>query len=154
MKLFSVITISVFALLAAHCGSVQIPPENPDSLTKIIELTKGPCFGKCPMYTITIYSNGLAAFDGKRFTEKEGLHYKDIGRAKAKEIKNAAKAADFFVMEDDYPNKVTDISTHTIVYHEGSRSKTVKGNINLPQGAKDVIKILDGVAEGKGWIKK
>jgi hypothetical protein len=33
----------------------------------VISLVRGPCFGKCPEYTVAIYGSGRVEFDGRRY---------------------------------------------------------------------------------------
>lgn len=45
---------------------------------KITALTivRGACFGRCPMYTLSINSNGQALYEGRSFTEYTGTYQK------------------------------------------------------------------------------
>jgi hypothetical protein len=52
---------------ADHAGPKPIPVES-DSIT----YETGPCFGACPVYSITVRPDGSGVFTGKRFTAVTG----------------------------------------------------------------------------------
>lgn len=59
----------LFAATLAAPASAQSPTRSP---TRSITYETGICFGRCPVYSVTIYSNGRATFTGRRFTAVEG----------------------------------------------------------------------------------
>ena len=57
-------------LLASGCATV---PDGPVAIeTDSISYTTGPCFGTCPMYTVSIRPDGSGTFEGRRFTAVTG----------------------------------------------------------------------------------
>ena len=42
-------------------------------------LTKTPCFGKCPAYTVKVYRSGFSTYNGKSHVEKTGEHTAHVG---------------------------------------------------------------------------
>lgn len=57
------------ALALAGCAKNGASPGQPipiegDSIT----YTTGPCFGRCPIYAVTVHPDGTGVFTGKRFT--------------------------------------------------------------------------------------
>jgi hypothetical protein len=72
-------------------------PRNMDSLT--IELSRGPCFGMCPSYTITIHGNGQVEYAGGRFANpdpKTGA----VNREQIVEVLQHLDRIHFFTLED------------------------------------------------------
>lgn len=58
------------SLLASACVTV---PGTPVAIeADSISYTTGPCFGTCPMYTISIRPDGSGTFEGRRFTAVTG----------------------------------------------------------------------------------
>jgi hypothetical protein len=60
----------LLAATLAVPAAAQSPTRSP---TRSITYETGPCFGRCPVYSVTIYSNGRATFTGRRFTTVEGI---------------------------------------------------------------------------------
>ena len=60
------------ALALAGC----VAPERPDVLTPIeadsISYQTGPCFGRCPVYTVSVRPDGTGMFEGRNFTAVTG----------------------------------------------------------------------------------
>lgn len=51
-----------------------------------VSMRRGACFGKCPEYTITIHSNGLAQYSSFRNAEPMGDFEKNIGTKTAQDF--------------------------------------------------------------------
>jgi hypothetical protein len=67
MKL--VMTIAALALLA---GCATTGTAEPPHAAETIRYETGPCFGACPVYAVTVSSDGTGTFEGKRFTAATG----------------------------------------------------------------------------------
>jgi hypothetical protein len=62
------IAITVSSLLAAPAVAEARPPRGPESIT----YQAGPCMGGCPIYTVTVRSDGTGTFEGVNFTTVRG----------------------------------------------------------------------------------
>lgn len=57
-------------LLASGCATV---PDGPVAIeSDAISYETGPCFGTCPVYTVTVRPDGSGTFEGRRFTTVTG----------------------------------------------------------------------------------
>ena len=70
-------------MLAQDCNSRKnkksdIPEMNTSEVMPVIKMMKNPCFGKCPMYALTLYNNGDAEYVGRANVEKLGTYTKKI----------------------------------------------------------------------------
>jgi hypothetical protein len=66
---------TAFLLLAAlpALPAAALPPSpRPSTPVQTIVFETGPCFGACPVYRLTINSNGSGTFEGRRFTRVTG----------------------------------------------------------------------------------
>ena len=66
------LVILAFASLAA-CAAAPVPPPAAGSVRTIRYETQ-PCFGMCPVYVLTVSSDGRGTFDGKDHTAAKGEH--------------------------------------------------------------------------------
>lgn len=57
-----------------HSGQAAIPQNIPQDL--MITLERTVCFGTCPDYKLTITSDGVVLFEGRRFVKQEGATIK------------------------------------------------------------------------------
>jgi len=64
--------IALTGLTLSGCATTQGPgrplPIEGDAIT----LETGPCFGRCPVYAVTVRPDGRGLFTGKRFTSVSG----------------------------------------------------------------------------------
>lgn len=61
------LVVVLLATLAACAGSAQtdVPVES-------VSYTRGPCYGVCPVYRVTVNADGSGLFEGVRFTAVTG----------------------------------------------------------------------------------
>lgn len=92
-----------FALTLVACAgnseSARPAPTERDS----ISMTRGPCFGACPMYEVTVYGDGRVVFRGDRFVAQSGEHTRTIDPTEAAALFAAADSIGFF----DLPMAIT-----------------------------------------------
>lgn len=148
-----ILLLSMISLLLSKCGetNIELPPKNLENLTKVAELYKGPCFGKCPVFTLSIYDNGLMVYKGHRNVNKRGEHYKVVSVSEIKELKKAFRQADFWNLQDNYASNIADAASYKISFFEKERSKTVQGNYDLPEPVKALIQKMDEIGNSEGW---
>ncbi|MEZ5044840.1 MAG: DUF6438 domain-containing protein [Saprospiraceae bacterium] len=127
---------------------------NFEKANKVIEMSMGPCFGSCPIYTITIYDNGWASYRGKLYTDKLGLHIKKIGKARLEEIKRELRLANLWQYSNIYKSQLPDLQSVTINYYEKDRTKSITGKEGRPSSVMKIEDFLAKMANSGGWIEK
>jgi hypothetical protein len=74
------VAIALSALGA--CADMTARPPGPTqaaSSSETIAWSVGPCFGFCPVYTVTVSPSGTVTFDGERHTAMLGKHSREGG---------------------------------------------------------------------------
>jgi hypothetical protein len=150
MKRRQVIIILVLTTFISACLDTAKPLKVKDS-QKIIEMSKGPCLGDCPVFDLVIYETGIATFNGKQYTDRQGLFMKNIGKEKVKQITNTCVAANLWQFQDIYKSNVPDLPTVTITYFEGKEKKTIAGKKERPIAILDIESMLEDVAFSTNW---
>lgn len=69
-----------------------------NSLT--IQIARGPCFGSCPSYTITIHGNGLVEYVGVRDVKVQGSQTSTVSQEHLIELLQSLDRAHFSSLED------------------------------------------------------
>lgn len=59
-------------LVCACGGTPPSPPPDPGPGDRI-EMSRGPCFGACPVYTVTVRADGRVRFEGLEFVKVTGV---------------------------------------------------------------------------------
>jgi hypothetical protein len=93
-----------------------------DSSVFNIVLERGPCFGSCPVYTLTIDNNGNVSLKEKDQPEQT---YK-VDKATAKQIYTEIQSVNFFKLNDKYEDtSVTDLPSTKITVQTPTQTKSV-----------------------------
>lgn len=97
---------------------------NWDSL--VITLSRGPCFGTCPVYDVTIHGDGSVFYNGIRFVGTTGEKHGHISRGDVKSLYAQFKRADFFWLFDKYEGHITDLPYYRMsISYDGRRKEVV-----------------------------
>ena len=140
-------------IILSSCNTARMETDQSKAIPVIV-YSKGPCFGQCPIYTLTIYNTGLAKFNGVRFTEKNGKYEKQMDSKYYNELIKIFKENRFWRFNDDYGMELVDAATITISYSENGKTKTVKGKSKFPDKLKEIMTKLDTFEAGtEGWIQ-
>lgn len=159
MKLLA--SFAALLLLAFTANAQDKTASKKDSIT----LERGACFGTCPIYKVSVRSDGRVTFEGFNYTKVKG---KATGRIKAKDFKNLVQEFEqikYFSLDDTYepgqPNcdpAVTDLprvkssirlrgKTKSISHYQGClNSEVVRALFVLDRR-------IDEVAGTVKWIK-
>ena len=143
-------------LALGACAADSRPAAIPAPASEITYET-GPCFGTCPVYSVTVRSSGQGMFEGKRFTAVEGRReftvdaatYTAFSRALA-----AARTADptaYVPGGKSCRQQATDHPSVTVTFRDGSAAQRTfpfyygcrdAGNAALATALRDATKTL------------
>jgi acetamidase/formamidase len=139
--------------------------EKPADQTDIITLERGPCFGTCPIYKVTVASDGTVTFEGFNFVKTKGRATARIKPEDFKKLVAEFEKIKYFSLDDAYvPGSptcgpaATDMPYNRSAIQLKGKTKT----INHYQGCfgSEVVKALfaldkkiDEVAGTEKWIK-
>jgi len=116
---------------------------------------KGGCFGRCPIYTMTIFENGQAEYNGSRFTDRLGVHTKQLDRTVVSNLKKTCQDANLSQFPDKYDVRIPDLASSTLVFHEGKKKKSIFWKDQADDTVKAIGKTLEAIANEKaGWALK
>ena len=128
-----------------------------------VTLARGGCYGFCPVYRITIFSDGRVAYWGEQYVKTKGAKSKMLGAVALHELKEELNRAGYFGLRDRYDSKeagCTSIATdapsaQTSVRADG-RLKSVEHYLGCGGPASDRLAKLedtiDRIAGTAGWI--
>ncbi|MCX6295949.1 MAG: DUF6438 domain-containing protein, partial [Bacteroidetes bacterium] len=143
-------------LLIAPCNSskkITKTAEQDNSKVVIIFQTTA-CFGRCPIYTLTINGESkIATFIGERDTEKLGTYTKSISNKELSDFKKAFEDSNFNSLNDEYPGTITDFPYKYITYTNNGKTKKIKERSGAPKELTDLEKLLSEYANSEGWKK-
>jgi len=130
---------------------INLAETNLNELDKLVEMSKGPCYGRCPVYDFVIYDNGIMTYEGKRFTERQGLYIKKMSESELKELKATLAAANLRQFRDAYRARVPDLQSVSITYYKDDYIKTIIGKDGRPEKVMEIQGELEKFAESDDW---
>jgi hypothetical protein len=129
----------------------------PDAQPFQVSLERTACFGRCPMYVVTVAGDGQVTFAGKDFVAQAGTHQGDVDTAVVDQLRQAITDAGFFAMNDCYcERRMTDMPSVIITVQWGERQKTVKhytGDHSAPAALIKLQEQIDALAGSERWVK-
>lgn len=138
-------------LLLTSCSLFKGQDEQIES----ISLSRSGCYGKCPVYQITLNRDGSVLYKGDMFVEHIGSYNVDV-EFDFQKFEDLVKTSDFFNLEDKYIENVADVPSCGITVKTGSRIKSVVDNGIGPEGLRVFQKEIDKVisnSENIVWRK-
>jgi hypothetical protein len=159
----------VAAWLPAACA--RTGPQQPEvagskspiaPATGSVSLERGPCFGTCPVYEVTIDRSGAVRFVGRRFVADTGVSTGTASSASVDSLFAELQAADYFGFADSYRmgqpgcgRYATDLPTVITEVRLGDLTKRVehdRGCADAP-AALSVLESRIGEVAGVGrWV--
>ena len=115
-------------------------------------LEKGSCLGKCAVYSLTIYKNKYALYEGRFNTDKPGKHYKLLPDSVYENLKIQFKNASFENFDSFYRSDIADFPTIVLGYYLGNKPKTITYKENKPEALFVIQTKLERVANSFDWI--
>ena len=124
----------------------------PDAPAPVITLTRTPCFGTCPDYTVSIAADGTVTYSGNTNVKVTGDQTWKIDPAAVRGLVREMQDAGYFELQDEYTSMMTDHPTVYTSLTVGDRTKKVKDYIAGPPRLKEIEARIDEVAGTKKYV--
>ena len=125
----------------------------PDSLIARIQRTA--CFGRCPIYTISLYKSGFATYNGEKWVEHEGFYGAFVGLNVIKTIQNMAEEINYLELNDIYDSRgVTDVPSTITTLRVKDQVKVVVNRFDAPEKLIKFEKLFDSLFKDVKWDKE
>ena len=111
--------------------------------TEII-LEQGPCFGACPVYTITISDDGTLVFEGTEFSDTIGIETEQISIGDLLALIKYVEEIDYFSLESPDDKGITDVPRTTTTVSIGDKTNTIT-NIETKFGGNSEVAELESM---------
>jgi hypothetical protein len=112
-----------------------------------ITLSRGPCFGFCPIYDVTVFADGSVQFEPGFNRGEIGEPKSNVSEAEVKELYDGVKTMDFFNLNDRYSNdNITDLPSATIAVKLNGKTKSIYMyglEEDIPDPLEDLTELID-----------
>jgi len=150
MRKFSVLSVLIALLLL-----FTLPISAQESEVRLT-LERQPCFGACPVYTITIYADGTVVYNGERFVEVEGEQISSIPPETVDKLVTIFEEAGYFDWDDEYIEQtVTDLPYVTTSVTRDGETKQIgryEGDSNAPVDLPYLENWIDEIVHSEQWV--
>lgn len=117
-----------------------------------ISLTRGMCFGTCPVYSVTLRADGTATWNGEAFVDRLGEFRGEFWEGEFDRLARFIQRSGFFDWHDEYAEAVTDNPTYTIEVERDGRSKRVlQYATDEPSDFWVIGRLIDSIAAEATW---
>jgi|SRR5208282_1988462 len=152
-----VLAVLLFAWLPSRPKSLT-HLKNMESLT--IQMSRGACYGRCPIYSITIHGNGSVDYAGYRYVDDRGPQTSAISREQVMTIIRGLDSAHFLTLEDRAFQWCFDSGSVAVSVSVDGKTKRVVSDDDC-MGAKaglqaqfvQTTREIDAVVGSKRWVE-
>lgn len=127
-----------------------------------ITLSRSPCFGKCPVYSVTVHADGRVEYDGDRWVSATGKHRGQTSKEALEKLADALNSRRIPLIVDYRPGKpacgkpvTTDMPGATITIRKGGTTHTLYyygGCPNVPDWLPALARQIDSAAGSGRWV--
>ena len=152
--LLNILPILLLMACNASKKAQDTKPVTADSATlqsAVIKMSTGPCFGRCPVYDLTIEGSGNATLVAKKFMDYEGTFQRELDSEVVVDLVNAFLDANFWGFEDKYTGNITDLPTTWLTFSYEGQTKEVEAYYNVPEELTALIGKVHAIATDKAW---
>jgi hypothetical protein len=122
----------------------------------VITLTRGACFGFCPVYSVSITGDGQVTYVGRNFVNVTGEQHATVPASEVQALLRRFDAAHFASLQDEYRARVSDLPTYTVELQRNGVRKSVLDygglSAGMPQTVRELQDEIDRVAGTSRWV--
>jgi hypothetical protein len=120
--------------------------------TAQVTLQRTPCYGTCPVYTVTVDRRGRFTWRGSAFVPVLGEHHGTFAPARFRALAALIDDLGFFDWDDEYSCPITDVPSTILTVERADVVKMVRqSGTTDPEGVEDIATFVDGIVAGVLW---
>lgn len=119
----------------------------------VARIQRTACFGRCPIYTLTVYEDGRAEYFGKNFAPREGMWIADVTPELMEQLLIFANEIEYFELENIYDKEaVTDVPSTISSLRTEQGLKTVVNRFDAPEELRRFEQYFDELFKDVEWL--
>lgn len=158
------VAFTAFLFLLVACNRKAVPTqassdvqtsteiELPKSTDTVLYYSRGACFGMCPIFELTVWKDGRAAYVGKNHVDRIGRFQSNVSYGDIQHVLKKAREIGYFELSPVYDNdKVHDLpDIITGIAQDGSLHR-VRNRYKGPASLRMLYAELDTLIEHQNW---
>ena len=152
-KVYTLIVFIGFNLFS--CNRHTIPSiQEETQIQKIIALSKSSCFGKCAVFTLTVYKDGLVILQGIANLDKIGVYHSTLNAVQLDQLTKKIYALNWKSYKSKYLRNIPDLPVTTLKVFNNTDSSQIEiqSNSTLPQELEEIHKELSHMIDNNVWL--
>lgn len=142
------------ATATTDIADTPAPSDSPAAeKTLFASIQRTPCFGSCPTYTMTIYSDGSVNYHGTRAVDLIGDYTTQITQKQMDAMVATAQQIGFMQLDDRYDAAVSDLPSATTTMVIDGVEKSVYRRYNYPQSLLSLEVLFDNLIKSENWTE-
>jgi hypothetical protein len=154
-KVYGLILVVLCSAMLASCASTSTQGSATPSVT-VISLERTTCFGRCPVYKVSIYGDGTVRYDGKEYVKVKGSQTRVISQEQVGRLVAEFQQARYFSFKDEYETiTFTDAPLAITSVTIDGRTKRVRhylGDGAAPRELSVLEERIDHVSGADEWV--
>ena len=142
-----IVLYAALVLILPSCVSSKVANSQNNLNLPYVDMFKGACFGQCPSYRVSIYQDGTALFESRRFTEKVGIFTRKLTTKEIKTIEQLMIVCSWDTYINYYESQLPDLQMTAI----RSGQYSIKFKENVPKELMVLSKVLEQIANDGKW---
>lgn len=121
----------------------------------IARIQRTACFGRCPIYILTVYKGGVVIYEAKKWVDKEGTFQAKVDEGKIQELMQRAESINYFDLENEYDSqKVSDLPSTITSLRNEDQFKTIVNRYQGPEELSEFEKYFDELFLNLDWSEQ
>jgi hypothetical protein len=150
--------LAALLLLSSIAFADSSVPNAAGASPVMVTFERTACYGRCPIYRVTVLRDGTVLWEGERFVKTTGKATAKVPPSAMSELAKAFARADFFALHDKYESyDVTDNPSAIVSFDDGKRKKTIRhyhGDSSSPKELYQLEDEIDRIVGTARWIGK
>lgn len=114
-------------------------------LVTYIKIERTPCYGRCPVYSLEIMSNGKIKYEGKRNVAKMGIYNYKVSPQKVKSLFAFIEKNKISSLKNVYEQIATDLPRLNMTFLIAKKSKSIRNAEAGPAYLEDIAYRVDAI---------
>ena len=120
-----------------------------------IKFKAAACYGECPIFEMTIASDGTAKYNAIKFNKLEGQFQSIIKKPQLDSLIKLIEKSNFLSLNKKYSTDWTDLPTYTLTISlKDGQSKTIEDyGLGGPEKLQNVFRQIFSLRESQDWLE-
>jgi hypothetical protein len=140
---------------ASGCTTENEPAPQQLRDDDFIAIERTSCFGRCPVYTVTLHADGTVSWQGKEYVTQTGPATAQVDSAAARSVIEKFRSAGFRALCARYDRITTDVPTALTTLRIGDDQKSVSDRADgAPEWLRELNREMELLVDTHRWIHR